>query len=94
MSQPGDDPYPPVVPAPGRDARAPGVDRDIYGMPAFVSLAVRDIEAARDWYTRGLDFNLVVFTAPRPPEDTDPAFSARIRDLADDQLGSAGGGAT
>ena len=169
MSQPGDDPYPPVVPAPGRDARAPGVTRDIYGMPAFVSFAVRDIEAARDWYTRGLDFidlfsvpgptgvpllvhlrrwrfqdillrpadgevvpgttvtlsiaavvgeldaladrarrhgggevegpadtpwntrdpdgNVVIFTAPRPPEDTDPAFSARIRDLADHQLG-------
>lgn len=175
MRRPGDDPYPPVVPAPGRDARAPGVSRDIYGMPAFVSFAVRDIEVARDWYTRGLDFidlfsvpgpagvpvlvhlrrwrfqdillrpaegevipgttmtlsiaavvgelealadrarrhggggqvegpadtpwntrdlrtrdpdgNVVIFTAPRPPEDTDPAFSARIRGLADHQLG-------
>jgi catechol 2,3-dioxygenase-like lactoylglutathione lyase family enzyme len=65
MSQPGDDPYPPVVPAPGRDARAPGVTRDIYGMPAFVSFAVRDIEAARDWYTRGLDF-IDLFSVPGP----------------------------
>jgi uncharacterized glyoxalase superfamily protein PhnB len=174
MRDPGDASYPPVVPAPGRDARAPGVTRDIYGMPAFVTFAVRDIGAARDWYTRGLDFidlfsvpgpagapllvhlrrwrfqdlllrpaegevvpgttvtlsiaavvgeldaladrarrhgggqvegpadtpwntrdlrtrdpdgNVVVFTAPRPPEDTDPAFSARIRDLTEDQLG-------
>jgi hypothetical protein len=37
----------------------------------------------RDLRTRDPDGNLVVFTAPRPPEDTDPAFSARIRDLAD-----------
>jgi hypothetical protein len=119
MSESGEDVYPPVVPAPGSDARAPGVTRDIYGMPAFVSFAVRDIEAARDWYTRGLDFiDAPAATAaarsrgpptppgtpatstpatptatwtssppPAPPRDTDPAFTARIRDLADQQLG-------
>jgi hypothetical protein len=65
MSETGEDAYPPVVPAPGRDARTPGVTRDIYGMPAFVSFAVRDIEVARDWYTRGLDF-IDLFSVPGP----------------------------
>lgn len=33
-----------------------GVTRDIYGMPAFVSLAVPDVRAAASWFTGALDF--------------------------------------
>lgn len=34
----------------------PGIDREIYAMPAFVSLAVSDFAAAKRWYTDGLGF--------------------------------------
>jgi catechol 2,3-dioxygenase-like lactoylglutathione lyase family enzyme len=32
------------------------ITRDIYGMPAFVTLAVADLERTVDWYVNGLDF--------------------------------------
>ena len=56
MSNPPIPAYPSVVPDPAVGAVAPPITRDIYGMPAFVSFAVADIAAARDWYTAGLDF--------------------------------------
>ena len=33
-----------------------GITRDIYGMPAFVSLSVADVRAAATWFTSALDF--------------------------------------
>jgi uncharacterized glyoxalase superfamily protein PhnB len=42
-----------------------GVTRDIYPMPAFVTLTVPDVERAVDWYVRGLDF-VPLFTLPGP----------------------------
>jgi catechol 2,3-dioxygenase-like lactoylglutathione lyase family enzyme len=47
------------------------ITRDIYGMPAFVTLAVTDIDRAVDWYVNGLDF-IVLFTVPGP--DGEPAL--------------------
>jgi len=47
------------------DAISPEVTKDIYGMPAFVTLVVSDIERTVDWYTNGLDF-IVLFTMPGP----------------------------
>jgi catechol 2,3-dioxygenase-like lactoylglutathione lyase family enzyme len=44
---------------------SPEVTKDIYGMPAFVTLVVADIERTVDWYTNGLDF-IVFFTMPGP----------------------------
>jgi len=53
------------VPQPGLDAVAPPISHEIYGMPAFVSFAVRDVVATRSWYTEGLDFvDLFSFPAP------------------------------
>lgn len=40
-----------------------GVTRDIYGMPAFVSLDVRDVRAAAEWFTGALDF-IELFAMP------------------------------
>lgn len=33
-----------------------GITRDIYGMPAFVSLEVSDVRATAAWFTGALDF--------------------------------------
>lgn len=41
----------------------PGVTRDIYPMPAFVTLTVPDLDRAVDWYVDGLDF-ISLFTMP------------------------------
>jgi catechol 2,3-dioxygenase-like lactoylglutathione lyase family enzyme len=41
------------------------VSRDIYPMPAFVTLVVPDVDRAVDWYVNGLDF-VVLFTMPGP----------------------------
>ncbi len=49
----------------------PRVTRDIYGMPAFLSLTVADVEASVDWYVNGLDF-VSLFTLPGP--DSAPAL--------------------
>ncbi|MFC4586655.1 VOC family protein [Sphaerisporangium corydalis] len=43
----------------------PEVSREIYGMPAFVTLVVGDLDRAVDWYVNGLDF-VVLFTMPGP----------------------------
>lgn len=43
----------------------PVVDRDIYPMPAFVTLTVADLERTIDWYVNALDF-IVLFTVPGP----------------------------
>jgi uncharacterized glyoxalase superfamily protein PhnB len=50
---------------------SPEVTRDIYGMPAFLTLTVADLERAVDWYTNGLDF-ITLFTMPGP--DGTPAL--------------------
>lgn len=44
-----------------------GVTRDIYGMPAFVTLVAPDVRAAADWFTRSLDF-IELFAMP-PGDD-------------------------
>src|SRR6266496_1800755 len=54
---------PSPVPAPAMDARAPEVSRAIYGMPMFVNLSARDMDATTSWYTEALGF-VVLFSAP------------------------------
>ena len=44
------------------------IDREIYAMPAFVSLPTSDMAAARSWY-RALGF---VELAVMPPDGNDP----------------------
>jgi catechol 2,3-dioxygenase-like lactoylglutathione lyase family enzyme len=44
---------------------APEVTKDIYGMPAFATLGVRDMARSVDWYVNGLDF-IALFTMPGP----------------------------
>lgn len=34
----------------------PGIDRSIYGMPAFITLAVADLDRTVAWFTEALDF--------------------------------------
>jgi catechol 2,3-dioxygenase-like lactoylglutathione lyase family enzyme len=41
------------------------ISRDIYGMPAFVTLTVTHLDRTVDWYVNGLDF-VVLFTMPGP----------------------------
>lgn len=38
------------------ESPVPKIDRSIYGMPAFVTLRVRDLAASRRWYVEGLGF--------------------------------------
>ncbi|MCR2802116.1 VOC family protein [Microbacterium sp. zg-Y818] len=40
-----------------------GITRDIYGMPAFVTLIVPDVRAAASWFTEALDF-IELFALP------------------------------
>jgi hypothetical protein len=42
-----------------------GITRDIYGMPAFVKLAVADLASTVAWFTGALDF-IELFTMPGP----------------------------
>ena len=42
-----------------------GITRDIYPMPAFVTLEVIDLERTADWCVNGLDF-LELFRMPGP----------------------------
>jgi catechol 2,3-dioxygenase-like lactoylglutathione lyase family enzyme len=58
-------PIPSPVPAPAHDAVAPGISRAIYGMPMFVTLVARDLDATTNWYTDGLGF-VVLFSMPGP----------------------------
>jgi catechol 2,3-dioxygenase-like lactoylglutathione lyase family enzyme len=44
---------------------SPEIDRSIYVMPAFATLRVRDLEAARRWYVEGLGF-IVLAELPGP----------------------------
>jgi catechol 2,3-dioxygenase-like lactoylglutathione lyase family enzyme len=53
------------------DAIEHEITRDIYGMPAFTTLTVADLDRTVDWYTNGLDF-IVLFTVPGP--DATPAL--------------------
>ena len=48
-----------------------GISRDIYPMPAFVSLTVADVRRAVDWYVDALGF-VDLFTMPGP--DGDPVL--------------------
>src|SRR3954447_14597063 len=43
----------------------PAISRDIYPMPAFVTLEVPDVDRTVDWYVNGLDF-ILLFTLPGP----------------------------
>lgn len=40
-----------------------GITRDIYGMPAFVSIEVSDVRAAAAWFTGAMDF-IELFAMP------------------------------
>jgi catechol 2,3-dioxygenase-like lactoylglutathione lyase family enzyme len=53
------------------DIPTPEITRDIYGMPAFITLVVPDVERTVDWYVNGLDF-ISLFTLPGP--DGSPAL--------------------
>lgn len=44
-----------------------GITRDIYGMPAFITLEVSDVRAAVRWFTEALDF-IELFAMP-PGDD-------------------------
>lgn len=46
-----------------------GITRDIYGMPAFVSLEVSDVRAAAAWFTGALDF-IELFAMPPGDQPT------------------------
>jgi catechol 2,3-dioxygenase-like lactoylglutathione lyase family enzyme len=47
------------------DITSPEITRDIYGMPAFVTFTVSDLDQTIDWYVNGLDF-IVLFSIPGP----------------------------
>jgi catechol 2,3-dioxygenase-like lactoylglutathione lyase family enzyme len=47
----------------------PEITRDIYGMPAFLTLNVSDLDRTVDWYVNGLDF-VSLFTMPGPDGST------------------------
>ena len=51
------------VPIPALDAVDPGVYREIYGMPIFVTIPTGDLEASKDFWIRGLGF-IDLFSAP------------------------------
>ncbi|MEV4185641.1 VOC family protein [Streptosporangium canum] len=53
------------------DSVTPEISRDIYGMPAFVTITVADLDRTVDWYVNGLDF-VLLFTVPGP--DGSPAL--------------------
>ncbi len=44
-----------------------GITRDIYGMPAFATLAVPDLRATVEWFTGALDF-IQLFAIPSPAD--------------------------
>jgi uncharacterized glyoxalase superfamily protein PhnB len=54
-----------------------GVTRDIYGMPAFVTLVAPDVRAAAAWFTRSLDF-IELFAMP-PSDDPELIHLRRWR---------------
>jgi uncharacterized glyoxalase superfamily protein PhnB len=64
-----------------------GITRDIYGMPAFVTLVVDDVRAAAAWFTTALDF---VELFAMPPGDH-PALIHLRRWRYQDVLVRAGG---
>lgn len=51
------------VPLPALDAVDPGVYREIYGMPMFVTIPTADLEASKDFWIRGLGF-IDLFSIP------------------------------
>jgi uncharacterized glyoxalase superfamily protein PhnB len=51
------------VPAPALDALPPEISREIYGMPAFATVMVADVNASVAWYTDALGF-ITLFTIP------------------------------
>ncbi|MEU6426592.1 VOC family protein [Microbispora sp. NPDC046973] len=51
------------VPMPALDATAPEIYREYYGMPMFVTIPTRDLEASKDFWTRGLGF-IDLFSVP------------------------------
>jgi uncharacterized glyoxalase superfamily protein PhnB len=57
--------FPSPVPPPAEGAKAPEISREIYGMPAFVTLTATDIDATVSWYTEALGF-VVLFAIPGP----------------------------
>ena len=67
-----------------------GITRDIYGMPAFVTLVVDDVRDAATWFTSALDF-IELFAMP-PGEH--PALVHLRRWRYQDLLVRAGGDGT
>jgi len=53
------------VPEPAAGAKAPEITRAIYGMPAFATLLVSDLDATLSWYIDGLGF-ISLFAIPGP----------------------------
>ncbi|WBQ07110.1 VOC family protein [Kribbella sp. CA-293567] len=51
------------VPLPALDAVAPDIYRGYYGMPMFVIVPTRDLEASKDFWIRGLGF-IDLFSVP------------------------------
>ena len=51
------------VPMPALDAQAPEVYRGIYGMPMFLNIQTKDLDASRDFWLRGLGF-IDLFSIP------------------------------
>jgi catechol 2,3-dioxygenase-like lactoylglutathione lyase family enzyme len=51
------------VPLPAVDAADPGVYREIYGMPAFVTVPTADLEASKRFWIDGLGF-IDLFSVP------------------------------
>jgi catechol 2,3-dioxygenase-like lactoylglutathione lyase family enzyme len=51
------------VPMPAEDAAAPGISRQIYGMPTYLSVPTGDLAASTDFWVRGLGF-VELFAVP------------------------------
>lgn len=70
-----------------------GITKDIYPMPAFVTLEVSDLERTMDWYVNGLDF-VELFRMPGPGDRPSLVHLRRWRyqDILV-RLGEAGPGA-
>ncbi|MFR9751001.1 VOC family protein [Nocardia sp. 004] len=51
------------VPVPARDAAAPEIYREIYGMPMFATIPTSDLAVSKEFWTRGLGF-IDLFSVP------------------------------
>ena len=60
---------------------APGIDRDIYPMPMFVTLAVRDLVASTAWYEAAGFIVLATLPGPAGPSSLVHLRRMRHQDL-------------